>query len=47
MDSGQYKYGILSLLKIMLGLAVGLAVGYVMTTLVTLFFNFINIDKLL
>lgn len=40
-------YGFRQLFKISLGLATGIAVGWLFTTILQFFFNLINIDKLL
>ena len=40
-------YGFRQLLRITCGLVIGIAVGWLFTTAIELFFNLINIDKLL
>ena len=40
-------YGFRQLFKISFGLAIGIAVGWLLTSVLQLFFKLINIDKLL
>lgn len=40
-------YGFRQLVKISFGLAIGIAVGWLLTSALQLFFKLINIDKLL
>lgn len=43
----EYRHGLKGILKISIGVAVGLISGYVMTLLLQLLFDFINLEDLL
>jgi hypothetical protein len=43
----EYKHGLKGILKISIGIAVGLVSGYAMTLLLQLLFDFINLENLL
>lgn len=43
----QYKYTIWGLTRIVTGIIAGIAVGFLFTSVLKLFFDFINLDELL
>jgi len=44
---GQYKHSIWGLTRIVAGISIGLAVGFLFTSILQLFINWINLDELL